>query len=864
MRCGGAVGARARAIRARAGARAGAGAVDGRVRGRAAARRARFASACDSEVTRRALQARGVRACGDDENRVGTRGAHGAGTAMFTEMGTSMLMRLAVAAVVVQACASGAGPAAGPTREAAVREASASGARTLAVARRAPDGRARDPRMEAFVDSILGLMTLEEKLGQLAQYTGRWSETGPRAPEGGEAQVRRGEVGSFLGVFGAESTRRLQRIAVEESRLGIPLLFAHDVIHGFRTIFPVPLAEASSWDPAAVERSARIAAVEATAHGLHWTFAPMVDIARDPRWGRIVEGSGEDPYLGSVMAAARVRGFQGSDLSAPNTMAATAKHFVAYGGAEGGRDYNTVDISERTLREVYLPPFHAAVDAGAAAVMAAFNEIGGVPMHAHDRLIDGVLRGEWGFDGLVISDYTGVMELMRHGVAATPADAGVLALEAGVDVDMVSGIYFNELPAAVRAGRVPEAVVDEAVRRVLRLKYRLGLFEDPYRYGDPARERALTLTPEHRAAARQLARESIVLLKNDADLLPLSKDLDTLAVIGPLADDGRSAIGSWAAAGRPEDAVTVLDGIRRAVGPGTTVLYARGAEVEGEDTTGFAEAVRAARSADVVLLVIGEREDMSAEASSRSTLALPGVQLRLAQAVHATGTPVVVVLMNGRPLAIPWLGANAPAILEAWYLGVEMGNAVADVVFGDYNPGGKLPVTFPRTVGQVPIYYNHKNTGRPADPKEKFTSKYLDLPSTPLYPFGYGLSYTDFAYGAVRLERATIGTGDTLVVRVDVTNTGDRIGDEVVQLYLRDEVASITRPVKELRAFQRVTLRPGETRTISFTLRPDDLAFYGPDMRRIIEPGFFTVYVGGDSVDVQQARFEVVGRAVVL
>jgi beta-glucosidase len=719
----------------------------------------------------------------------------------------------------------------------------------------------RDPNMEQFIDSVLAGLTLEEKLGQLAQYRGRGTPTGPQVPEGGEAEIRAGRVGSFLGVFGADYTRGMQRIAVEESRARIPLLFAHDVIHGFRTIFPVPLAEAASWDVASVQRAARIAATEAAAHGLHWTFAPMVDIARDARWGRIVEGAGEDPFLGSAMAAARVRGFQGADLRDPLTLLATAKHFVAYGGAEAGRDYNTVDVSERTLREVYLPPFKAAVDAGAASVMGAFNEISGIPMHAHQWLNNDVLRREWGWNGLYVSDYTGVMELIPHGIASDSTHAGILALSAGVDVDMVSGIYIRHLPAAVRAGRLAEALVDQSVRRVLRAKYRLGLFADPYRHSDPAREARLTLTPEHVAEARAMARRSIVLLKNaphrGAPVLPLRKDLRTLAVIGALANDRRSALGSWTAAGRVDDVIPVFDGIRQAV-PGVNVLYARGADVEGNDTTGFAEAARVARAADAVILVLGEHQDMSAEARNRSTLDLPGVQQKLVELVHATGKPLVVVLMNGRPLALPWLDQNVPAILEAWYLGVQMGPAVADVLFGDYNPGGKLPVSFPRTVGQLPLYYNHKNTGRPPAEHERYTSKYLDVPWTPLYPFGHGLSYTTFGYSNLRLSANQIRSTDSLTVHIDVTNTGPRHGDEVVQLYLRDEMASVTRPVRELRGFQRITLAPGARRIVSFTLRPGDLAFYDQQMRHVVEPGFFTIWIGTNSIDDRQrARFEV-------
>jgi beta-glucosidase len=715
-------------------------------------------------------------------------------------------------------------------------------------------------REAQFVDSILALMTLEEKVGQLTQWRGRWSETGPLVPEGGEAEIRASRVGSFLGVFGADYTREMQRVAVEETRLGIPLLFAHDVIHGFRTIFPVPLGEVASFNPEAVENAARIAAVEAAAHGLHWTYAPMVDIARDPRWGRIVEGAGEDPFLGSVMAAARVRGFQGDDLRANNTVLATAKHFVAYGGAEGGRDYNTVDISERTLHEVYLPPFHAAVKAGVQSIMPAFNEIAGVPMHAHRPLIEGTLREEWGFDGVIISDYTGVMELIPHGVAADSTGAGILGLRAGVDIDMVAGIYLNHVPGAVREGRLSEDFIDASVRRVLAAKYRLGLFEDPYRYSDASRERDWTLTPEHRSAARQVALESMVLLKNENNALPLSKSIGTLAVIGPLADDRRVMLGSWAAAGRPEDAITPLEGIRSTLGQGTRVLHARGAGVTEPDTSGIAEAVRIAREADAIVMFLGEHHDLSAEANNRTSLDLPGVQAQLAAAVVATGRPVIVVLFNGRPLSIPWLDENVPAILEAWFPGVEAGPAIAQVLFGDYNPAGRLPVSVPRNVGQVPIYYNHKNTGRPPDPANKYTSKYLDVPWTPLYPFGHGLSYTTFEYREIRLDKSRMTATDSVTVSVRVANTGQRAGDEVVQLYVRDDVGSVTRPVKELRGFQRIRLEPGQEQSVTFTLGPDDLAFLDAEMRRIVEPGIFTVWAGPSSAQGIEARFEVVER----
>jgi beta-glucosidase len=709
---------------------------------------------------------------------------------------------------------------------------------------------------EAFVDSIVRLMTLEEKAGQLSQFPGGWSESGPTLPDSIAAAIRGGRLGSLIGLFGARVTREAQRVAVEQSRLRIPLLLAHDVIHGFRTIFPVPLAEASSWDVEAVERSARIAAIEASAHGINWTYAPMVDIARDPRWGRIVEGSGEDPYLGSQMAAARVRGFQGTDLSASNTMLATAKHFVAYGSAEGGRDYNVADISERTLHEIYLPPFQAAVDAGVGSVMASFNEIGGEPVHASARLINGLLRRSWGFDGVLVSDWTGVMELLRHGVAADTAHAAALGLNAGVDIDMSAGFYRAQLPELVRMGKVSQAVVDDAVRRVLRAKYRLGLFHDPYRYSDEQRQQAMTLHADHVAFARDIARKSIVLLKNER-VLPLSRNVGTIAVIGPLATDTRSALGNWSAAGREEDVVTPLAGIQRAVPATTRVLYAKGAVVEGNDTSGFAEAINVARNADVVVAVVGEHQDMSAEARNRTSLELPGTQLQLLQRLHALGKPIVAVLMNGRPLSIGWLADSVPGILETWFLGVQTGPAIAEVLFGDFNPSGKLPVTFPRNVGQVPIYYNHKNTGRPPLESDRYTSKYIDVPWTPQYVFGHGLSYTTFAYSAPRMNATTIRTTDSLSVEVTVTNTGTRAGTEVVQLYLRDDVASVTRPVRSLRGFRKVHLPAGASMPVRFWITPKDLTMLDADLMPVIEPGSFTVFVGGSSATTNSARFVV-------
>jgi beta-glucosidase len=620
----------------------------------------------------------------------------------------------------------------------------------------------------------------------------------------------------------------------------------------------VPLAEAASFNVEAIENAARIAAVEASAHGLHWTFAPMVDIARDPRWGRIVEGAGEDPYLGAQVAAAKIRGFQGADLAANDTILATAKHFVAYGAAEGGRDYNTADVSIRTLREIYLPPFQAAVRAGVQTVMAAFNEVEGVPMHANNELIQGVLRGEWGFDGVLISDYNGIAELIAHGVAANEAHAGVLALGAGLDIDMGSGIYAGALVRAMQSTDAPVHLVDTAVRRVLQLKYRLGLFDDPYRYSDIERERARTLTPEHREAARDMACQSMVLLKNSDNLLPLGTDLKAIAVLGPLADDRSSMLGSWSAAGHPEDVVTPLEGIRAAVSADTQVLYAAGVPSKGSQSNSLEQAKSLAHEADVALLFLGERADMSGEAKSRSSLDLPADQMALARAVVETGTPVAVVLFTGRPLTIDWLDQNVHSILLGWYPGLEAGRAIADVLFGLVSPAGRLPVTFPRNVGQIPTYYNHKNTGRPPNADVTNTSKYIDAPWTPLYSFGYGMSYTKFRYSNPQLSKRRIEVGESVQLRVELINTGDRAGDEVVQVYLRDNVASVTRPVLELSGFRRVHLGVNERVTLSFEIGPEDMALYGLDMQIGVERGQFSVFVGGDSSRLLETAFEVV------
>ena len=712
---------------------------------------------------------------------------------------------------------------------------------------------------EVFVDSLLSMMTLQEKLGQLAQYPSQWSDTGPSVPAGRQEDVREGKVGSFLSLYTAEATHEMQEIAVEESRLGIPLLFAYDVVHGYRTIFPIPLGEASSFNPDLARRTARAATREATAGGVHWTFAPMVDLSREPRWGRVMEGAGEDPHLNSVLARARVQGFQGPSVAADTTVMATAKHFVGYGAPQAGRDYHTVDVSDRTLHEIFLPPFHAALDAGARSVMPGFNEIAGVPMHAHDGLIDGLLRDDWNWNGVVVSDYTAVWELKQHGIAGTDLSAGVQAIEAGVDVDMVSGIYGDTLDTAVRSGRLRTEEVNEAVELVLRAKWDLGLFEDPYRYGSEEREEEVILSDEHRDLARTAAHQSMVLLKNENETLPLGDDVESVAVIGPLADDARSILGEWAASGRAEDAISVLQGLRNR--SGIDVTYVSGLpDVKSMDTANVSDAVDAAEQADAAILVLGEEYNMSGEAASRTSIELPGAQQELAEAVSGTGTPTAAVLLNGRPLALDDLDQTVPAILEAWYPGTEAGPAVANVLFGDVNPSGKLPMTFPRVTGQIPLFYNHKNTGRPPVEGQDYKSTYLDTPWTPLYPFGHGLSYTSFSYSAPHLSAESITVNDSVHVQVEVTNTGDRAGTEVAQLYIHDPVASITRPVQELRSTKRIELAPGETQTVRFTLTMDDLAFHGPSMKRIVEPGRFQVQVGTSSADVQTASFRLTGE----
>ncbi|PJA95769.1 MAG: beta-glucosidase BglX [Ignavibacteriales bacterium CG_4_9_14_3_um_filter_34_10] len=713
---------------------------------------------------------------------------------------------------------------------------------------------------EQRADSVLALMTLEEKVGQLVQYSGGWAtgvETG-KPTEGSDELIRKGKVGSFLNVVSSKLTGKMQKIAAEESRLKIPLIFGLDVIHGYVSTFPVPLAEASSWNPSLVEKSARMQALEASSAGIHWTFNPMVDIARDPRWGRIMEGSGEDPYLGSQMAAARVRGYQGNDLSANNTILACVKHYAGYGGAEGGRDYNTVDLSERNFRDFYLPPYKAGVEAGAGSLMASFNEIGGVPSSASKFLMTQILRNEWKTDAFVVSDWNSIGELIPHGVAKDLKEAAKLGIESTVDMDMEANAYYSHLANLVREGKIDIKLVDAAVRRVLIAKFKLGLFDDPFKYCNEEREQKTIKSKEIVDATKEVALESIVLLKNEKNLLPLDKKLKSIAVVGYLAKSISDPLGGWSALGDSNDVVSIFDGIKNKIGKDVKINYAKGCKITGNDKSGFNEAINVAKLSDVIIAVVGETRNMSGEASSRATLDLPGVQEDLLKELYKIGKPIVVILMNGRPLTIPWLQENIPAIVEAWYPGISAGSVVADILFGDVNPSGKLTVTFPRYVGQIPIYYNHKNTGRPHDPKNHYTSYYMDLDNTPLYPFGFGLSYTTFEYSNLTLDKKEIKKNESLKVFVDVKNTGTREGKEVVQLYIRDLVGSVTRPVKELKDFKKISLKPGETKHVEFTITPDKLKFYDINMDYVLESGDFQVFVGTNSVDVKETSFQIV------
>jgi beta-glucosidase len=730
--------------------------------------------------------------------------------------------------------------------------------------------------MNTFVRSLLDKMTLEEKIGQLNLVSVGFDITGPIVSQNVEEKIQKGYVGGVFNTFTPIAVRKLQQMAVEKTRLKIPLLFGYDVVHGHRTIFPIPLGLSCSWDMQLVERSARIAADEASADGLNWVFSPMVDIARDPRWGRISEGAGEDPYLGSRIAEAMVRGYQG-DFFSNNSVMACVKHFALYGAAQAGRDYHTVDMSERTMFQEYFPPYKAAIDAGVGSVMSSFNEINGIPAAANAWLLNDVLRKQWGFDGFVVSDYTGLLELIPHGISANEYEAAEDALKAGNDMDMVAEVFLNNLAKLVRDGKITEAQIDTAARRILEAKFKLGLFSNPYKFVDDQRAARTLFKPEYRQAARDIARRSMVLLKNDNQTLPLKKS-GSIALVGPLARNQRDMIGNWSGAGDWQKAITVEEGFKTVAGNAIQVNYAKGAnitddpqliqrlnahggnlEIDSRSTEEMiGEAVKVARASDVIVAVVGESQGMSGEAASRADITLPGKQLELLKALEQTGKPLVIVLMNGRPLALRWEHEHADAILETWFSGTEAGSAIADVLFGDYNPSGKITATFPQHVGQVPIFYSMKNTGRPYgnDLLDKYKSRYLDVTNEPLYPFGYGLSYTTFQYGDIMLSKGVMTESETLTVSCKVTNTGTRDGEEVVQLYIRDIAGSVTRPLKELKGFQKITLKSGESKDIQFQITAKDLSFYRHDMSFGSEPGMFTVFVGGNSRDVKQKDFE--------
>ena len=720
---------------------------------------------------------------------------------------------------------------------------------------------------DVLIDHLISKMTLEEKVGQLNFLVGDLVHTGPTAVITESAKfdslIRNGQLTGLFNVHGAKYTKRLQQIAIEESRLAIPLIFGADIIHGFKTIFPIPLASAASWDMEAIEKAESIAAMESTAAGISFNFAPMVDISRDARWGRIAESAGEDPFLGSQIAIARVHGFQGESLANEHTMAACIKHFAAYGAPDGGREYNSVDMSERLLREIYLPPYKAGVDAGAATIMTSFNELNGVPISGNEYLLNDILRKEWGFKGMIVSDWQSISEMVAHGNVANAAEASELALKAGVDVDMMADAYLKEIPKLVESGKLDVKYVDQAVKRVLRLKYDLGLFEDPYKYCNEGREKMEIRSPENLAIARDVAKKSIVLLKNEEQLLPLKQEAGTIAVIGPLGDNKSDMNGTWSFFGEVEDPVSMLEGIQSKVGNQSKVLFAKGCNLYDDSKAHFKEAVSIAKKADVIILAVGESAVMNGEAASRSNIQLPGCQLELVKEVHKTNKPVIALVSSGRPLDLSWLDENIPSIVAVWTLGSEAGNAIADVLFGDYNPSGKLPVTFPRNVGQVPIYYNHKNTGRPypgdySEPQSEriYLSKYRDVQNTPLYPFGHGLSYSSFEYSDIVLSQSSMNQNGKIEAYFIVRNKGPFDGEEVIQLYIRDMVGSVTRPVKELKGFQKVFLENGQAKELRFEIVPDMLSFYRKDMTFGSEPGKFKIFIGTSSDNVKEAEFE--------
>ena len=719
-----------------------------------------------------------------------------------------------------------------------------------------------DDSIEIKIAALMAKMTLEEKIGQMNQYNGFWDATGP-VPSEEKAKLKyehlkKGLVGAVLNVTGVEKVRKLQEIVVNESRLGIPLLFGFDVIHGYKTITPIPLAEAASWDLPLIEQSARIAATEASAVGINWTFAPMIDITRDARWGRVMEGAGEDTYLGSKIAVARVKGFQGSDLSAPNTIAACAKHFAGYGFAESGKDYNTVDVGTSTLYNIIFPPFKAVADSGVATFMNSFNVINGIPSTANKFLQRDILKDKWNFKGFVVSDWGSGLEMINHGFAKDLKQVAELSANAGSDMDMESYAYVTHLKELVESGKVDMKIIDDAVKRILRIKFELGLFDDPYRYCNPKNEKEQIYHPDHLAFALDIAKKSMVLLKNTNQLLPLNKNQQRIAVIGPLADDKSSPLGNWRLAADDNNAVTAIEGIRKfspnvSYGKGVNLVIGKTSfpdevKINETDTSGISEAVALAKQSEVVIMVLGEHGLQSGEGRSRSKLDLPGLQQQLLEAVYAVNKNIVLVLMNGRPLAVTWADEHIPAIVEVWQPGMESGNAIAQVLFGEYNPSGKLPMTFPRTVGQVPIYYNHYSTGRPGPKKEVFWSHYTDEVNEPLYPFGFGLSYTSFEYSNLRIDAAN---PKAIKAEVTIRNKGQVTGEEVAQLYIRAKTSSVVRPVKELKGFSKIELQPGASKTVTFILTDKELGFYNNEGVFIVEPGEFDLMIGSSSADIR-------------
>ena len=733
----------------------------------------------------------------------------------------------------------------------------------------------RDAKMKVYVDALMKKMTLEEKIGQLNLVNpGGGVATGAVVSSGVEQKIKSGSVGGLFGVIGVNKIKQAQELAVNNSRLHIPLIFGSDVIHGYKTTFPIPLALSCSWDTAMIERSARLAAIESSSDGLCWVFSPMVDIARDPRWGRIAEGAGEDTYLGSKVAAAMVRGYQGNDLSANNTVMACVKHYALYGAAEAGRDYNTTDMSRIKMYEYYLPPYKTAVDAGSGSMMSSFNEVDGIPASANKFLMTDVLRKQWGFKGFVVTDYTAINEMTDHGMGNLQT-VSALALKAGIDMDMVGEGFLTTLKKSLKEGKVTLLQIENSCRRILEAKYKLGLFDDPYRYCDSSRARKEVLSIDKRLAAREFAEHSFVLLKNNNQTLPLKKS-GTIALIGPLANNKNNMLGTWAVSGDAQLSITVLDGIKNIIGSGVNILYAKGANIS--DDTSLAkkanvfgekididnrspqelinEAVTTANNADVIVAVIGEASEMTGESASRSDIGLPESQRELLKALSKTGKPLVLVIMSGRPLTLPWESEIATSILQVWFPGHEAGNAIADVLFGNYNPSGKTTISFPRNVGQIPIYYNHKNTGRPlkGDAWQKFRSDYLDVANSPLYPFGYGLSYTTFSYGDVTVSSKNPKGNQSITATAKVTNTGKYQGEEVVQLYISDPVASVTRSVKDLRGFKKILLQPGESKDVTFTITTEDLKFYNTDLQHVWESGEFIIQIGTNSQDVKSVK----------